>query len=154
MWACQAPAPKNQVFVSGPEVDNIAKGVKAYLDADWITFRAAYADTAKSHHNNTIFPIDSLVSFHKTSRANWDKVEIVTYATEFARYEDGSEYSHFWGLWKATVKGGGKTIEVPLHIAAQIAGGKIGAEYVYYDSAPITAALQEAQAAAMTAAPK
>jgi len=154
LWACQAPAPKNQVTMSGPEVDNVAKQAKAFVDGDWDTFRAAYADTAKAHHNNSIFTVDSLVSFHRNSRANWEKVEFVTYAIEYVKYEDGNEFSHIWGLFKGTAKGTGKVVEAPVHIACMMAGGKIGTEYAYYDTAPLTAAIQEAQAAATTATPK
>lgn len=147
-YACQAPGPKNQVLDSGPEVDNVAKNIKAYLDGDWDTFRTAYADTAKSHHNSGMMSLDSLLQFHKTARSDYDKIEVVTYAIEYVKYEKGGEYSHFWGLWKGTFKGTGKTVEIPVHIACIMANGKIGTEYAYYDSAPITAALTEARAIA------
>ncbi len=154
LGACQAPGPKNQLFDSGPEVDNIAKNIKSYVDGDWAAFRAAYADTAKSYHNNGTMTLDSLVQFHKMARNNYDKVEIITYATEYVKFEKQGDFTHFWGLWRGTVKGTGKVVETNVHIACRMVNGKIGTEYVYYDPTPIVAALTEAREAAMASQPK
>ena len=137
---CQQ-APKNQVFVSGPEVDNIQKTIDAYVAADWATFRASYADTAISTHNTIKMDVDSLMRFHQNARKAYDKVEFSTLAKEMIKYENGDQWTHFWGVWKGTIKGSGQTIEMPIHISGLLVNGKVGAEYLLYDPSAIRAAL-------------
>ncbi len=138
--SCQQ-APKNQVFVSGPDVDNIQKTIDAYVAADWTTFRAAYADTATSTHNKAKMDMDSLMRFHQNARKAYDKVEFETIAKEMVQYEDGSQWTHYWGTWKGTIKGSSQAIEIPIHIAGHIVQGKITEDYLFYDPTPIVKAL-------------
>lgn len=138
--SCTQP-PKNQVFVSGPEVDNIQKSIDAYVAGDWATFRANYADTAISTHNTIRMDMDSLMRFHQNARKAYDKIEFTTIAKEMIKYENGDQWTHFWGVWKGTIKGSGQTIEMPVHISGLLANGKVGAEYLFYDPSAIRAAL-------------
>ncbi len=138
--SCQQ-APKSQVFTSGPDVDNIQKTIDAYVAGDWAAFKAAYADTATSTHNKNKMDMDSLMRFHQNSRNAYEKVEIETIAKEMVRYEDGSQWTHFWGVWKGTIKGSGQVVEVPMHIAGHVVQGKITEDYLFYDPTPIVEAL-------------
>jgi hypothetical protein len=139
-------APKNQVFVSGPEVDNIQKSLDAYVAGDWATFRANYADTAISMHNTIKMDMDSLMRFHQNARKAYDKVEMSTIFKEVLQYEDGSKWTHYWGVWKGTIKGTGQTIDMPIHISGKLVQGKVAEEHLFYDPSAIRAALTPAPA--------
>lgn len=148
VWAGCTQAPKNQLIVSGPEVDNIQKAIDAYVAGDWATFRANYADTAVSTHNKVRMDMDSLMRFHQNARKSYDKVEFETIAKEMVKTEDGSQWTHYWGTWKGTIKGTGQTVEIPIHISGLLVQGKVAAEYLFYDTSEIRAALAAAAAGA------
>lgn len=144
-WACQQPS-KVAVLSSGPEIDNLKKNMDAYLAADWTTYRSAFADTATIIFNSMHFDPDSLVRYQQARRNYYDKVEMETDAMEYVRYENGDEYTHFWGRLSFTVKGTGRVVVLPIHMANQIMGGKSVAQYAYFNTAEITAAIQESMA--------
>ena len=49
--ACQEKQPV-QFTTSSPEISSYKKGIDAYEKADWATWTAMFADTAKIYHNN------------------------------------------------------------------------------------------------------
>ncbi len=142
-WACQPAGPKNVVLLEGPEIELMMKNIKSYEQGDWAAYRAAYLDTAKSHHNAMTFTVDSLVAFQQEMREEWDKIEHDVYAMEYLKFETGDEWGHFWGKWKGTLAGSGKVIEIPVHAAWHMIGGKIAEEHLYFDPTPAMAAVQE-----------
>ena len=57
-------------------------------------------------------------------------------------------WSQSWFTWTATSKLSGETITLPAHISFQWGDdGKIAAEYHFYETGPMTAAIEAAQAA-------
>lgn len=152
LFACQKPAPVNQAFLEGPEIDMGLKQFAAWASGDWATMRSSYADTATSTLNNVEFTADSVVGFHRARRTMYDNVEFRSDEAEHVKYLDGSAWTHIWGGIKLQVKGSGKVVEIPIHVAQQVAGGKVAREYIYYNTHDLIVALQEASAAASSPA--
>jgi steroid delta-isomerase-like uncharacterized protein len=50
---------------------------------------------------------------------------------------------NYWANWHGTLKANGKEIDVPVHITAQYVDGKIAEIYDYFDTSPISTALNE-----------
>ena len=142
-WACQQPS-KVVIKESGPEIDNMNKYIEAYVNADWATLRASYADTATIQFNNQKMDPDSLIRVHQSGRPLYDKVAVSTAATEYIKYENGQEWIHWWGSIEFTIKGTGKVIGMPIHMAGRLSNGKTTEQYAYYNTMEIRNAVLEA----------
>lgn len=144
-WGCQQPS-KVAIATTGPEIESQKKSLEAYVNGDWATYRADYADTAKIFFNNQQFDPDSLVRWQQARRATYDKVAASTDGLEFVTYENGEGWIHWWGKLSLTVKGTGRVVEVPLHLAGKVVGGKTVEQYGYFNTQEMFVALQEAAA--------
>lgn len=141
--ACQQ-APKATVVTEGPAVENLTKVLNAWVDGDWATYRAAFADTATIVFNTQEFDPDSLVRWQQVRRASYDKVAYSTDAMESITYENGEVWTHFWGKLTLTIKGTGRVVDVPIHLADNVVNGKSVQQFGYYDALNITNAVREA----------
>ena len=61
--------------------------------------------------------------------------------------KDGKKWVNYWSVWSGKLKANGKELVIPVHLTSQYLDGKIVKEYGYYDTASITAAFIEIEAA-------
>lgn len=139
---CQQ-APKIIIASSGPQIDDLNKNMAAYASGDWATYRSAFADTAKIFLNTMQLDADSLVRYQQARRAYYDKVETSSEAIEYIKYDNGDEWTHWWGRLKLTIKGTGRTVEIPIHLAGHLVGGKTVEQYAYFNALEISDAIKE-----------
>jgi len=153
--ACQEKQPV-QFTTSSPEISSYKKGIDAYEKADWATWTAMFADTAKIYHNNwdTSASPAEVKEGHVNTLSNlssygFDKDEMTL---EQVLDDDGKTWVNFWGHWKGTLKANGKEIKIPVHISAEFVDGKIVREYGFWNMSEFVDEMQALQAAAEAAA--
>jgi hypothetical protein len=140
--ACQQ-APKVIIASTGPQVDDLNKAMAAYASGDWETYKSGFADTAKIFFNTLQFDVDSLVRYQQARRAYYDKVETSSDAVEYIKYDNGDEWVHWWGKLKLTIKGTGRVVEVPIHLAGHLMGSKTVEQFAYFNALEISDAIKE-----------
>lgn len=153
--ACQEKQPV-RFTTSSAEISSYKKGLEAYEKADWATWAANYADTAKIYHNNWDTPASAaeVQESHVNTVSNlssygFDNEQMVY---EQVLDDDGETWVNFWGLWKGTMKANGKTLIIPVHLTAQYVDGKIVQEYGFWNMSEFVDEIQALQAAAEAAA--
>jgi hypothetical protein len=149
LLACQQPA--KQYFESSGEIDMVKKGNQAYVDRDWATLRAMYADTARIANNawtpDKFDTPDQFIANLKMSVENMTEVKI----SEDAIYnmivtDKGEKYVLNWFNWTARTTDG-REVMTPVHLVFQIAGGKVVFMAAIYDNLPSYLAAQPLAAA-------
>ncbi|WMI65019.1 nuclear transport factor 2 family protein [Aestuariibaculum sp. YM273] len=143
-------------FETSQEIDILKSGIKAYETQDWTAWRANFADTAKIHHNTIkgLSPEDNIANLQSmvanfASYGFQDKGSF----SEMVIDKDAETWVNYWGIWNGVVMASGEKVTVPVHLTARFIGDKIVEEYVYYDSAPISKALEAAEAMSDSEAP-
>ncbi len=152
--ACQEKQPV-RFTTSSAEITSYKKGIEAYEKADWATWSAMFADTAKIYHNSWDNPASAaevqeghVNTLSNLSSYGFDKEEMVL---EHVVDDDGKNWVNFWGLWKGTLKANGKEIHIPVHISAEFVDGKIVREYGFWNMSEFVDEMQALQAAAEAA---
>jgi hypothetical protein len=146
--ACSAPpsTPTIQVLVEGSGVDSVRLYFKTYDAGDWETMRTFFHDTAGVYHNaSEKMSGDSIVNFHKSRRAMYDKVETSIMHAQETIYAPGDKWRNVWGEIGLTLKGSGEVVRVPVHLAWHMSGNEIGMELAYYDRSQLAQAIANAQ---------
>lgn len=133
--ACQQESRYTQ---ESSEIETYKKVIKAYEDQNWDNFVVHYADTARIANNATEDQAQTLAELVETNQEDATLFSSWRFVDEKSDYEmvvtdDGETWVNFWGLWKGEMKSDGKTYEIPAHITAQFADGKIVKEYGYWD---------------------
>ena len=120
VFACQEKQPV-RFTTSSAEITSYKKGIEAYEKADWSSWSAMFADTAKLYHNNWDTPatVAQIQEGHVNTLSNlssygFDKDEMVL---EQTIDDDGKTWVNFWGHWKGTIEANGKEIHIPVHIS-------------------------------------
>jgi len=141
---------------SSPEIDSYKKGVNAYESQDWETWQGMFADTAKVYYNTwavastpqeTMQGHVNMIGTLSSYGFDDDKMFI-----EQVVDDEGKTWVNFWGLWKGTLKGNGKALEIPVHLSTQFVNGKIVEEYGFWDMSSYVLEMQAIEAAAQAAA--
>ncbi|MEM7185219.1 MAG: nuclear transport factor 2 family protein [Bacteroidota bacterium] len=125
---------------TSPEIDVIKSHIDHYEKKNWEAWLSHYADTSKSFFNTKgpgLSASDALaalkegvegLSSYGFEQDDGDMEMIVD--------DQGRTWVNFWGNWKGTLKDGGETLEVPVHLTYQMIDSKIVREYGYWDNAP------------------
>jgi len=149
--ACQKSEPQ-RYFSSSPEIDAVKALIKDYEDANWENWITQYADTAKIYHNSLkSVSRDELLKGFKGTLADFSSYKFsddIFY--EMIIDDKGEKWVYFWGTWEGNLAANDKKIDVPVHLAARFANGKIVREYAYYDNVPVMLAVNEIKAAKMS----
>jgi len=152
--ACQQNQPQ-RFTTSSPEIDAYKKGVNAYESQDWETWQGIFADTAKVYYNTwaeSSTPQEAMQGhinmIGTLSSYGFDDEKMFI---EQVVDDEGQTWVNFWGLWKGTVKGSGKALEIPVHLSTQFVNGKAVEEYGFWDMSAYALEMQ-AIAAAQAAA--
>ncbi|MBT8252779.1 MAG: nuclear transport factor 2 family protein, partial [Bacteroidia bacterium] len=139
--ACQQ---EQRYFAESAEIETLKAGITAYESADWEKWKSHFSDTAKIYVNSTASmtlaereaDLGALTSawgeygFDKTD----DHIEMVL-------DKNDETWVYYWATHNGTIKASGKKLALPVHLAVRFAEGKIVAEHVYFDTAPINAAM-------------
>ena len=134
-----------------------------YLNNDMDGLKSLWSPELQVFLNsNEAISLDDLVGLLGAQHATfsiemqWGSKQDIGYWVETTNYPGGEAYdaltvTQTWFNWIATSKLTGETINLPAHISF-IWGddGKIAAEYHMYDTTQMVAAIESAQAAAMT----
>ncbi len=120
---------KKQWFASSTEIDLAKKLDQSFAGADWSTFRASFADTAKIWVNTFLsdpsISADTLTQAFKSAREGMTAVKLSEDAIyEMIEADNGDRWVHRWGLWEATLANG-KTYSWVSNANFKVAGGKI-----------------------------
>ena len=146
VFACATPPPAIQVQTEGPAIDSVKQYFDAYVAGDWEKMRGFFHDTAAVYHNAPVkVSADSIVRYHIARRALYDKVDVnIVFAQETTYPNGNGTWRNAWAELKLTIKGSGEVITLPVHMAWQMAGDKVGTEMAYYDRLGIFVATREA----------
>lgn len=156
--ACSTPppsAPLNIAFTEGSGTDSIRMFFENYAKGDWSALRSVYHDTAAVYHNaSEKMSADSIVSFHKARRGNYDNVEVEVAVPLDVDYKvgqlAGEHWRTAWAELRLTVKGTGEVVRLPMNIAWMMRDGKVVREHAFYNTLGLFQALTKAQQAAAT----
>ncbi|PIA77389.1 hypothetical protein BFR04_08040 [Gaetbulibacter sp. 4G1] len=140
----------DRYFSESPEIESLKLRVKAYEAQDWETWKSHFLDTAKVYHNKNIG-----ISYLESMKQHQDMISnFSTYGfsddktvLEMVIDKDGKKWVNYWSVWSGKLKANGKELVIPVHLTSQYLDGKIVKEYGYYDTASITAAFIEIEAA-------
>ncbi len=135
---------------SSPEIDITKALVKDYTDGNWENWITHYSDSAKVHHNSIAsMSANDLKEAFKASLLNYSSYNFSDKDLFYEMIIDDKKdtWVYFWGTWQATVLDTNKELQVPVHIALKFVDKKITEEYAYYDTASLSEAMKERQAA-------
>lgn len=143
IFSCQ-PAQKQRYFTESAEIDLAREQIKNYVNGDFESMVALYADTAKIFHNST----ESVDAKTLTEGMLTQLAEISNYDFDDPIFEmiiDAEEETWvlFWGDWRGNLKANNQEVIVPVHVVYRFIDGKIVSEYAYYDNLPLANALAE-----------
>ncbi|MFC4723611.1 ester cyclase [Geojedonia litorea] len=145
--ACQNQ--EQRYFDESTEIETIHQLFKNLQDANFDDVRTIYNDTAKIHVNSlTPISIDESISYEKESRELFSMYTFKdSIYPEMVVTKKGQTWVNTWPTWVGKVQGHDKEITIPGHATYRFENGKIVEEYVYYDSAPLTAIMAELEKA-------
>lgn len=124
-----------QWFNAGAEID-LAKQIDgAFAAGDWTTFRAAFADTAKTWVNTTWsqpgISADSLTAGFKSARDGMSEAKLSNSIYEMIVTDEGDHWVHRWGVWEGKLANG-KSATWTSNANFLVSDGKVRmAAYVY-----------------------
>ncbi len=139
-------------FSEAPEIESQKLRVKAYENQDWDAWKSHFLDTAKIYHNkNTGISYLESLKQHQDMISNFSTYGFSDDKTvlEMVIDKDGKKWVNYWSVWSGKLKANGKELIIPVHLTSQYLDGKVVKEYGYYDTAAITAAFIEIEAAAL-----
>ena len=134
------------------EIEIIKALLTDYEEGNWTNWASHYAEGARIRHN-TVKPMTSeelqknlSVVIKNLSDYKFSQKEKEIFI-EMIVDDKGENWVYFWGIWKGTVSGINKKLEMPVHIAYKIIDSKIESEYAFYDPTLINNAIIEKQVA-------
>lgn len=139
--ACQNQP--QRYFETSAEIDATLKGIEAYENQDWTTWKANFADSAKIFHNtHKGASPDETMENMKNMLSNIDSYGFnkENDVSEMVVDQEGKKWVNYWGSWSGTTKITGAKVTIPVHLTLQFVDGKIVQEYAYYDTAPLNEA--------------
>ena len=146
--ACQNE-PK-RYFSESAEIDSFKTSITEYGNGDWDAWRSHFADTAKLYVNSTKpITVADLENAQKQLLLNFSSYGFLDKDSfiEMVLDSDDETWVNYWATWQGKLKANDQVIDVPVHITSQFINGKVVKLFDYWDSAPITAALEEIEAA-------
>lgn len=133
---------------TSPEIDIVKKHIENYNTKNYDT--SIMADTSKSYFNTKNNPllVKDLVAYHKANDANYTKRGFLDEDQEFEMVvtDDGETWVNTWLDWRATLKGSGKVVDMPVHLTYRFIDGKIVREVGFWDPTEIVLELQAIEA--------
>jgi hypothetical protein len=151
--ACQQP--EIRYTQSSTEIDVLKQAIADYEAANWANYASHYADTAKIYVNS------DEVFLSPTENGSRLAEQIINYESygfvkdkgdsEMVVTDKGQTWVNYWGLWRATLSGSDKPIDMPVHLTAQFIDGKIVKQYDYFNVEIVTNRLSEEAEAKMEA---
>ena len=131
-----------------PEIETVKKHIANYNSKSYDT--TVYSDTAKVFFNNSKTPIlvKDIVAYHKANDENYSSRGFTGEDPEYEMVvtDEGKTWVNCWLDWKATMKGNGKEIDMPIHLTYQFIDGKIVREVGYWDPTEVVLNLQAIEA--------
>ena len=143
---------EQRYFSESTEIDSFKASIADYGNGDWDGWRSHFADTAKLYVNSTKpITVSDLETAQKQLLSNFSSYGFLDKGSFIEMVLDAEDetWVYYWATWQGTLKANGEIIDVPVHIASQFKNGKTVKLYDYWDSAPITSALQKIEAAKM-----
>jgi ketosteroid isomerase-like protein len=143
---------EERYFSESPEIDDFKTSIIEYSNGDWEGWRTHFADTAKLYINSTkSSTVADLETAQKQLLSNFSSYGFLEKDSFVEMVLDSKDktWVYYWATWQGTLKANGKVIDVPVHIASNYKNGKVVQLFDYWDSAPITMALQELGVAKM-----
>lgn len=140
---------QQRYFSESAEIDLFKVSIADYGNGDWDGWRSHFADTAKLYVNSTKpITVSDLENAQKQLLSNFSSYSFLDKGSFIEMVLDAKDetWVYYWATWQGTLKANGEIIDVPVHIASQFKNGKIVQLVDYWDSAPITAALQKIEA--------
>ena len=124
----------------------------AYHRADWEHWLSCYAGEAQIFYNTASEPMSPREAAQMQA-AFLAPLSAYLFEVEDTRIEvhvapDGTVQATFYGLWLATFRATGATIEVPTHALYWLEDGRIVEEHGFWDSSAYTEAHRRATEAA------
>lgn len=140
-----APVQAQGTFSSeGEIVDGLKALAATYVEGDWDAYRSFFADTV-SFYPSTVEAVsmDERIEAHMVAHDLFDEIEFID--TGYGVIEnDGETWGVMWGTWSGKNAATGEVIRIPMHIGIRYIDGKGVAEYGYWDTAPLQAAIDAA----------
>ena len=147
--ACQEKQ-EQRYFADSPEIDVLKAGIEAYENADWVTWRGHFADTAKIY-------VNSKEPMSLEARVN----ELKEMSGAFASYgfdkkdafmemvidKEKETWVYYWAQHNATIAANKNELSIPVHLAVRFVDGKIVTEHIYFDATAMNKAFEELAAA-------
>ena len=147
-YSCQEKQVTKQYFESSPEIDLMEKGIEAYLNQDWETYRSNYSDTAIIWSNrwpgddDPGITIDEDLENMKASISSFYSYSFEETIFEMSITDKGAKWVYFWGKWTGKLTEDGDELVIPVHLACEFVDSKIVYEYGFWDNLPIYLAQQ------------
>jgi len=152
-----------QVTVDDEKSIAIQSHFQNYLNNDMDGLKSLWSPDLEVYANSTDpVGLDELVGMLQAQHSTFSPIEM-TFGEEVENQpiawvettdypetasSPAATWSQSWFTWTATSKLSGETITLPAHISFQWGDdGKIAAEYHFYETGPMTAAIEAAQAA-------
>lgn len=130
------------------EIEIVKKHIENYNTKNYDT--TVFADSAKIFFNNSKNPIlvKDIIAYHKANDENYSSRGFTGEDPEYEMVvtDDGKTWVNCWVDWKATMKGNGKEVEIPIHLTYQFIDGKIVREVGYWDPTDVVLNLQAIEA--------
>ncbi|MEY8848511.1 nuclear transport factor 2 family protein [Psychroserpens sp. XS_ASV72] len=144
--ACQQQ--EKRYTQQSPEIESVKTHIENYNSKRYDF--SIYADTAKTYFNSKT-PIlkKDLEAYHKANDKNYSTRGFTGEDPEYEMVvtDEGKTWVNCWLLWKGTMAGNGKVIEIPIHLTYQFIDGKIVRELGYWDPTEVVLNLQAIEAA-------
>ncbi len=140
MLSCQVD--KNERYTRNcAEIDLLKNGIEYYENGDWDKWTEQYADSAKIYQNTWFIWSSPEVTRdkHKSLISNLSHYGFERENLSMERIIDdkGRTWVNSWALWRGTLKGNNKVIEIPVHLTIQFVDGKIVEEWGFWDTATL-----------------
>ena len=145
--ACQNQP--QRYFSESPEITSFKTSLEQYKNRDWDTWSAHFADTTKFHVNsNKGISLDEFKNGQLAITSNFSSYGFLDQGSfiEMVLDKDDETWVNYWATWQGTLKANDKKINIPVHITSRYIDGKVVDFYNYWDSAPLTKAMEEIEA--------
>ena len=151
--ACQNQP--QRYFSESAEINSFNTSLEQYKNGEWDAWSAHFADTTKFHVNsNKGISLEEFKNGQHGITSNFSSYGFLDQGSfaEMVIDKDDETWVNYWATWQGTLKANDKKINIPVHITCRYIDGKVVDFYNYWDSAPLTTALAEIEAAKEAAA--
>jgi len=141
LLSCKSEA---RYTTASAEIDHVKILIADYEAGNWDAWKGHYADTAKLYHNSR--KASSAAEVLEGMSDNLDAMATYKFQNKDRFFEmvvddEGDKWVNFWGTWEGTIAENNQTLEIPVHITAQFADGKIVEEHAFYNLAELAMAI-------------